>query len=126
MFKLPTKVREAWSKMSGPAVLTTVDGDGMPNTIYVSNMTLFEDGSIGIADGAFCKTRANILAGSPGNFLFLTADAAYQLKGRFSYHKEGSVMENAQSWANQTFPIQAIAVFHPESAYHGAHLLETD
>jgi uncharacterized protein len=123
---LPKVVRDAWGKMSGPAVLTTVDSNGMPNTVYVSNITLFEDGTIGIADGAFNKTRANILAGSPGNFLFLTENAAYQLKGTFTYHSDKGSLERAKSWANLTFPIQAIVHFQTEIAYHGAEVIKPD
>jgi predicted pyridoxine 5'-phosphate oxidase superfamily flavin-nucleotide-binding protein len=120
MVTLPDEVIEGWKAMQGPAILTTVDADGIPNSVYVNNITLFKDTSIGIADGAFSKTRQNILNGSTASFLFLSPSAAYQIKGSFEYHTQGPVLENARDWANFKFPVLAIAVVKPEIVFNGS------
>lgn len=123
MAKLPQIVIDAWKQRNCPPTLTTVDSKGEPNSVYVTNVTLLDDERIGIADGAFSKTRANIQSGSRGTFLFLTEQAAYQIKGRFEYHAEGPEMEHAKSWADFTWPVHAIAVLKVEAVFNGAEQL---
>ena len=123
MSKLPEKVLELWPLRSTPPVLTTVNSKGIPNSVYVTNITLQDDEFIAIADGAFSKTRENILGGSPGSFLFLTENAAIQLKGTFTYHSEVEEMEKAKTWADFKFPVKAIVRFKAEEAYNGAEKL---
>ena len=36
MANLPEAAAEAWENREGPVVMTTVDSNGTPNTIYVS------------------------------------------------------------------------------------------
>jgi len=123
MAKLPEEVLKAWKDRNCPPTLTTVNAKGIPNSVYVANVTLLDDESIGIADGAFSKTRENILSQSAGTFLFLTEEAAYQIKGHFEYHKEGAVMEAAKDWADFSFPVHAIAVLKVDAVYNGAEQL---
>lgn len=123
MAKLPEEVLKAWKERNCPPTLTTVNAEGIPNSVYVANITLLDDESIGIADGAFSKTRENILNKSAGTFLFLTEKAAYQIKGHFEYHKEGPVIEGAKDWADFTFPVHAIAVLKVDAVFNGAEQL---
>lgn len=120
MAKLPEVVLQAWEQRNCPPTLTTVNADGVPNSVYVSNVKLLDDEHIAIADGAFNKTRENILHGSTGCLLFLTEQGAYQLKGHFDYHREGPVKDDATHWAKPVWPIQAVVVLNIESVYRGA------
>jgi len=53
MAALPKSVVEAWEKRNGPVVLTTVDADGTPNSIYATCVSMFDDETIVIADNYF-------------------------------------------------------------------------
>ena len=123
MARLPEIVQKAWAARNCPPTLTTVGSDGVPNSVYVTNVALLDAGTIAVADGAFCKTRANILNGSKGVFLFLTEAAAYQIKGRFEYHTDGPVMDAAKNWADFTWPVHGIALLKVEEVYNGAEKL---
>jgi predicted pyridoxine 5'-phosphate oxidase superfamily flavin-nucleotide-binding protein len=123
MSKLPPYVVDAWKAMSGPAVLSTVNEQGGPNTVYVTNIRLLDNERIAIVDNVFHKTRDNILAGSPGSFLFITETAAYQIKGRLEYHRDGAVLEESSEWANPEFETVAVVVLHVEEVYKGAEKL---
>lgn len=80
MAALPKSVVEAWEKRNGPVVLTTVDSDGTPNSIYASCVSMFDDETIVIADNYFDKTKKNILAGCKVSLLFImNEDKAFQI-----------------------------------------------
>ena len=65
MAVLPAEVSNAWDDREGPAVFTTVDGEGIPNAIYANCVRKYGKDTLVVADNYFYKTRANILAGSP-------------------------------------------------------------
>jgi predicted pyridoxine 5'-phosphate oxidase superfamily flavin-nucleotide-binding protein len=58
--KLPEIASQAWENREGPVVLTTVDSNGSPNSIYVTCVKKISDGKIVVADNKMNKTRANI------------------------------------------------------------------
>jgi len=121
MATLPQVVREAWDTHQGPIVLTTVDSSGMPNAIYATCVRLYGEDRFVVADNYFCKTRANILAGSKGSLLFITeANKAYQIKGTIEYLTSGEIYEDMRTWVNPKHPRQAAAVLHVEQVYSGA------
>jgi predicted pyridoxine 5'-phosphate oxidase superfamily flavin-nucleotide-binding protein len=108
----------------GPVILSTVDTNGVPNTIYATCVSKFSEDSIVVADNYFNKTRKNILAGSKGSILFITKDGkAYQIKGSIEYHKEGEVFEDMKRWNPKQHPGHATAVLKVEEVYAGAEKL---
>jgi len=124
MPSLPQAVAEAWDNRKGPAVLTTVDRDGMPNAIYVGCLKKYSDDKLVTADNFFNKTRANIQAGSKGTLLFITEGGkAYQVKGSFDYETDGAIYDDMKSWLNPKFPGVAAAVLNVEEVYSGAEKL---
>ena len=124
MAALPEKVSKAWDDREGPIVLSTVNGDGIPNAIYATCVSKFDESTIVIANNYFSKTLENILAGSKGTILFLTKEGkSYQLKGRIEYHKEGPVYEDMKKWNPEKHPGHAAAALNVEEVYSGAEKL---
>jgi uncharacterized protein len=129
MMRLPDEVLSAWNDRAAPLALATVDADGTPNVIWVTCVTLLDDGrssgdaQIGIADNFFSKTLANIRAGRRGALLLRNSESrpkAYQLKGRFEYHTEGPVFDAMQAWNLPDKPGKGTAVLHVEEVHSGA------
>ena len=124
MPKLPEDVSKAWDDRKGPVVLTTVDDAGVPNAIYATCVSRFDDETIVVADNYFDKTRKNILAGSKGSILFITNDdKAFQLKGTVVYHKDGAVFDDMKQWNPEKHPGHAAAALKVEEVYSGAKKL---
>ena len=120
MSELPEDVSKAWNDRKGPVVFTTVDEEGVPNAIYATCVSKFNEGTIVIADNYFDKTRKNILAGSKGSVLFITNEGkAFQVKGTIEYHKEGSIFEDMKKWNPTKHPGHAAAVLKVEEVYSG-------
>ncbi len=121
---LPEVVAKAWELREGPAVLGTQDGAGNVNQAYVAAIRRLTDREIVIADCVFHKTRDNILSGSRGSFLFITKDGkAYQIKGRFTYHRDGPIVETVKQWLDPSLTLTAAVVLTIESVYEGAEQL---
>ena len=124
MAALPGKVRKAWEDREGPIVLSTVDGDGIPNAIYATCVSIFSEDTVVVANNYFSKTLKNILAGSKGTILFITKEGkSYQIKGSIEYHKEGSIFEDMKKWNPKKHPGHAAAALKVEEVYTGAEKL---
>jgi len=124
MAALPEKVSKAWEDREGPIILSTVNGDGIPNTIYATCVSKFSEDTIVVANNYFSKTLENILAGSKGSILFITKEGkAYQIKGSIEYHKEGSIFEDMKKWNPKKHPGHAAAALKVEEVYAGAEKL---
>ncbi len=124
MAVLPEEVRRAWLERQGPAVFSTVDPSGMPNSIYVNCVNIYNGSTLVVADNYFCKTRANILAGSPGSLLFITGDnKSYQVKGRIEYHTGGAIFDDMKRWNQPQRPGHATAALAVEQVYSGEERL---
>jgi len=124
MTKIPEAVSQAWAKRSGPLVLTTVNEEGMPNAIYATCVSQYDESTVVVADNYFDKTRQNILAGSKGSVLFITTEgAAYQLKGTISYHQQGTIYDHMKQWNPAKHPGRAAAALTVEEVYSGAKRL---
>ncbi len=124
MKKLPKNVIEAWNKRKGPVVFTTVDKKGIPNAIYASCVSMFNEGTIVIADNYFDKTRRNVLSGGIGSILFITdGDKSYQVKGSTSYHKDGPVFDDMKKWNPAEHPGNGAVAFEVEEVYSGSERL---
>ncbi len=121
---LPEKVSQAWENRKGPIILSTVNGDGIPNAIFASCVSKFSEDTIVVANNYFSKTKENILAGSKASILFITEEGkSYQLKGYIEYHKEGIIFEDMKKWNPKKHPGHAAAALKVEEAYTGAEKL---
>ena len=105
MTKLPQVVLDAWENKTGAPVITTVDSNGMPNTIYATCVSFYNNEKLLVANNYFDKTLKNIENGSKGNFLFITEDKkAYQLKGTFTHYTEGPYFDDMKTWNPTRLP----------------------
>jgi len=117
-------VAEAWQCREGPAVLATVGAAKTPNVIYVGEIRYVPAEGFIVADNYFHKTRANIKNGTKGAILFLTKERkSLQVKGPLTYHTQGPVFENMQSWHDPKYPGVAATLLRVEEAYSGAEKL---
>jgi len=121
MIKLPEIVLQAWEDREKAIVLTTVNEQGVPNAIYATCVSKFNDNTFVVADNFFDKTRANIVAKSVGSLLFITKEGkSYQLKGTFTYHKDGEIFEDMKKWNPTRLPGHAAAALHITEVYSGS------
>ena len=105
MATLPESVSKAWEDREGPIILSTVNGDGIPNAIYATCVSKFNESTIVIANNYFSKTLENIQAGSKGTILFLTKEGkSFQIKGRIAYHTEGEIYDDMKKWNPEKHP----------------------
>lgn len=124
MAQLPEEVRAAWEKREGPIVLITVNEQGVPNGIYATCVSMFDEETLVVADNYFDKTRSNLLSGSRGSLLFITAEGkSYQVKGQMKYHTEGEVFQDMKKWNPEKHPGHAAAALTVEEVYSGAKKL---
>ena len=124
MSEMTNPVRETWEGRNGPAVFTTVSVDGIPNSIYVTCLALYDDQTVLIADNYFDKTRRNIREGSSGVLLYITEDSkAVQIKGTLTYHTEGPVFEHMKTWNPTKHPGHAAVALHVNGVYSGSKRL---
>jgi len=124
MANLPEAVKTQWENVEGAMVLTTVNTDGLPNSVYVACVKKIADDKIVITDNYFSKTRTNIAAGSKGSLLFITKDRkSFQIKGSFEYFTDGPIFDDMKNWVRQDLPKVAAAVLNIEEVYSGAEKL---
>lgn len=124
MDKQMALVRDAWNDREGAIVFTTVDGKGMPNSIYATCTEMNGDGKIVIANNYFNKTKNNIESGSKGVVLFITAKGtSYQAKGSISYETSGENYDFMKSWNPEKHPGHAATVVSVEQFYSGGKQL---
>lgn len=125
MAQLPENAIRAWENRQGPVVMTTVDQNGMPNTIYVTCVQMISDTQIVIADNKMHKTRENLKSGTPVCLLYITdAKEAFQIKGSARYEREGAVFEGMKSgWLDPEYAGRAAVIVTVEAVYRGAEKL---
>lgn len=124
MVTIPEIVKQAWTQLESFPVFTTVDANGLPNSIYVGCIGIYDDNTFVIADNKFCKTKANIQSGSKGAVLFITKDkAAYQIKGTIEYVTSGPLFDFMKSINPEGYPGHAAAAVKVENVYCGAEKL---
>lgn len=121
---LPEEVSKAWENRQGPIILSTVNEDGIPNSIYATCVSKFSEDTLVVANNYFSKTLENIRAGSKGSILFITKEGkAYQIKGSIEYHEEGSLFEDMKKWNPEKHPGHAATALKVEEVYSGAERL---
>jgi len=125
MATMSKDVLEAWENREGPAILATVDANGVPNIVYVTCVGLFNNVSLVVADNYFDKTRRNIKqGGKTGSFLFISKEGkAFQVKGTLEYHDSGEIFDFMKSWNPKQHPGHAATVLTVEEVYSGADKL---
>ena len=125
MATLPEAAIQAWENREGPVVLTTVDANAVPNSIYVSCVQKIADDKIVVADNKMNKTRANLKAGSRVSLLYITKEKkAIQIKGTATYQTEGDIFDEMKTgWLDTKFPGHAAVVINIEEVYSGAEKL---
>ncbi|NCD33259.1 MAG: pyridoxamine 5'-phosphate oxidase family protein [Spartobacteria bacterium] len=124
MSKLPESVCRAWENREDAVVFTTVDAEGVPNSIYATCVSKYDDETLVVADNYFDKTRKNILAGSKASMLFITKEGkSFQVKGSVDYVKEGPVFDDMKTWNPQKHPGHAAAALKVEAVYSGSEKL---
>ena len=122
--KVPEELKNAWDEKEDAVVLTTVNESGIPNSIYATCVSKFDDETFVVADNYFDKTRRNILAGSKGSLLFITKEGkSYQLKGSFDYLKDGEIFDDMKKWNPKEHPGHAAAALKVEEVYKGGEKL---
>ncbi|CAG36077.1 pyridoxamine 5'-phosphate oxidase family protein [Desulfotalea psychrophila] len=124
MATLPEKVSSAWDNREAAIILTTVDAAGMPNSIYATCVSKYNEETLVVANNYFSKTLKNITAGSKGSILFITKEGkAYQVKGSIEYHTEGPIFTDMKSWNPVKHPGHAATALKIEEVYAGAEKL---
>jgi hypothetical protein len=121
---LPEQVSNAWENRKGPIILSTVNKEGMPNSIYATCVSKFSEDTLVVANNYFSKTQENIQAGSKGSILFITKEGkSYQVKGRIEFHKQGPLFEDMKKWNPEKHPGHAATALTVEAVYMGAEKL---
>lgn len=124
MSKLPEIVSKAWDEKISPVIFTTVDKDGIPNSIYATCVSKYDEETLVVADNYFDKTKKNILSGSTGSILFITEEnKAYQTKGKLTYHIDGPIFDDMKAWNPEKHPGHAAVSLHIEEVFKGAEKL---
>lgn len=118
-------LKSKWQKKEGPIVFTTVDTQGIPNSIYATCTQMSDDGKIVIADNYFNKTKQNISPECHAVVLFITSDGqAIQVKGTLDYETSGPYFDFMKSWNPEQHPGHAAAVLSVHHIYSGSEELE--
>jgi hypothetical protein len=93
-------------------IFVTVDQEGIPNAIYASCVSKYDEATLVVADNHFHKTRKNILSGCKASLLFRTKHwKIYQMKEDAEYHTDSEIYEDMKRWNP------------PHRAGHGAAVL---
>jgi len=117
-------LKKAWEQRDGAIVLTSVDSNGMPNSIYATCVNMSEDGRIVIADNYFSKTKKNIEHKSNLSVLFITTEGkSYQVKGTFEYYTSGDLFTWMKGWNPEKHPGHGALVVNATELYSGAERL---
>jgi predicted pyridoxine 5'-phosphate oxidase superfamily flavin-nucleotide-binding protein len=124
MARIPNVVYRALQELDTPAVFTTVDPNSNPNAAYVMLVKVDNPEIVLLNDSVFSKTRENILSGSRGSVVFLTAEhKAYQLKGALTYHTSGPLFDHMRSVVEEIHARVAAVELRVDEAYEGAEKL---
>ncbi|MBN1306588.1 MAG: pyridoxamine 5'-phosphate oxidase family protein [Chitinispirillaceae bacterium] len=107
-----------------PIVFSTVDENGVPNSIYAGIAKKLDDGRILVVDNYFDKTKKNIAKGTMGSVLFITKERkSFQVKGTVEYHKDDEIHAQLKTWVDSKYPAVGAAVVNVEQVYCGAERL---
>ncbi len=121
MNTIPEIVKNEWNNKQAAVVLTTVSGEGVPNSIYATQVALFDKNKILVANNKFKKTLENIEVCQEATVLFLTNEMkSYQLKGNISYKTQGEEFDDMKKWNRADLPGFGVAIIEVTEVYNGA------
>ncbi len=120
---MPSEVIKAWEDREGPIVLTTVNNEGVPNAIYASCVSKYDDETVIVADNYFKKTKENILNHPYASVLFITKDGKSYQQKEIDYFTEGSYFEDMKCWNPTKHPGHAAAVIKVQQVFSGSKQL---
>ncbi|QZE15909.1 pyridoxamine 5'-phosphate oxidase family protein [Halosquirtibacter laminarini] len=121
MIIIPEIIKEEWLNKQAAIVLTTISKTGIPNSIYATQVALFGENKVLIANNKFQKTLENINSCSEATLLFITKNnKSYQLKGTISYKTEGAEFDDMKGWNRSDLPGFGVAVIEVKEIYSGA------
>ena len=111
-------IKKAWESRKGPIVFTTVGNDGNQNNIYATDVKLYHDDRIVIANEFIDRTMKNRLPDSEGSLVFVTKDRKlYLVKGDIHYEYGGENYRFMKSWSEDRHPGHGAAVVNIEEVY---------
>jgi hypothetical protein len=118
------QIQAAWSLREGPAILTTVDPEKKPNSVYVGEIGFLPGEGFVVANNYFHKTFENLSADNLGSILFLTEKRdSFQVKGPLSYHTQGPIFDFMRAFHNPKHPGHGAVLLRVKEAYQGSHPL---
>jgi|WetSurMetagenome_2_1015567.scaffolds.fasta_scaffold1112957_1 uncharacterized protein len=121
---IPKNLQNAWDNREEIIVFSTVSEQGVPNSIYATCVSQYNEDIFVVANNFFDKTLKNILSGCMGSILFMTKERkAYQLKGILNYYTSGEAFDDMKKWNPENLPGHGVAVLKVEEAYTGAERL---
>jgi predicted pyridoxine 5'-phosphate oxidase superfamily flavin-nucleotide-binding protein len=125
MSQLPKKFLNDWENREPLCVLTTVDRNQCPNSVWVLCIQLFLDHHFLIANNYFHKTLNNIHNESSGALLMITPEReSYQIKGELNIFTQGEYFEAAkQIWPATEFPVKSAVTLSIQKIYAGEYCI---
>lgn len=123
MTAIPKEVKEAIEREKN-FVLTTADGQLVPNAAYVAYLKTVEDDKILIADNYFDKTRKNLTANNKVSIVMLDDQkGSYQIKGTAQCLTEGKYFDEMKQWVDPKHPAVQAVLVSVEEVYNGSKRL---
>ena len=118
---LPEIVKTSWNNREGAVIFATVDQNGLPNAIYATCVSIYNDEMVVVANNYFDKTIKNIQTGSKGSVLFMVKNGkTIQIKGSIKYFQDGPVYDDMKKWNPEKHPGHGAAAVIIEEVYSGA------
>ncbi len=118
MSTFTASLKKAWEDREGPIVFTTVGNDGNPNNIYATNVNMYGDDKIVIANKYIDRSMKERLPDSTGSLVFVTNDKKlYLVKGNIHYEFGGKNYKFMKSWSEDRHPGHGAAVVDIEEVY---------
>lgn len=124
MAVLSKEISQAWEEREDPVIFVTVDQEGLPNAIYASCVSKYDEATLVVADNHFHKTRKNILWGCKASLLFRTKNwKNYQIKGEVEYQTAGEIYEDMKRWNPPNRVGHGAAVIKVKAVFSGSKQL---
>lgn len=121
MIIIPESIKKEWDNKQDAVVLTTVSAEGIPNSIYATQVALFGNSKVLIANNKFNKTLKNIEVCKEATLLFITKETkSFQIKGCVSYKTEGDEFNDMKKWNRADLPGYGVAVIEIQEIFSGA------
>lgn len=121
MITIPESIKKEWNNKQDAVVLTTVSNIGVPNSIYATQVALYGDNKVLIANNKFKKTLENIKSCKKATLLFISKETkSYQIKGNISYQTQGDEYNDMKTWNRADLPGFGVAIIEVDAIFSGA------